>query len=87
MTNGHEDELEKYLHYLDEYDLTYEQKMDWLYTLYGAMSGIVDQAFGLGTTTLAMAANGAQKERTPKERAEQDTLLQELMAEFNIKEE
>jgi hypothetical protein len=47
-------DVEKYRHYLDEYDLTEEQKLEFLVTLKQMISHFVDLGFGRDATSLAL---------------------------------
>lgn len=49
-------ELEKYRHHIDEFDLTEEQKQELLITLWQIMTQFVDLGFGRDATTLALKA-------------------------------
>lgn len=40
-------DIEQYIHYFDEYDMTYEQKVECIYSLWGIAEGFADQAFGI----------------------------------------
>ncbi len=38
-------DVEKYMHYLDEFDMTRGQKVNWVYALYGFVQMFVDAAW------------------------------------------
>ncbi len=40
-------DIDKYMPMLDEFDLTHEQKIELIHTLWGIMTGFKDKAFGL----------------------------------------
>ena len=47
-------ELSTYLHHFQEYDMTDEQKMDYLRSIETIMQGFVDEAFGMETSQLIL---------------------------------
>jgi len=40
-------DIEKYIHYFDKFDMTYEQKVEYIHSLWGIAWAFVDRAFGI----------------------------------------
>jgi hypothetical protein len=40
-------DIEKYMHHFDEYDMTYDEKVEYIHSIWGIMGAFVDLAFGM----------------------------------------
>ena len=40
-------DIEKYIHHLDEFDMTYDEKVEYIHSIWGNMGAFVVRAFGM----------------------------------------
>jgi len=40
-------DIEQYIQYFDKFDMTYEQKVEYIYSLWGIAEAFADRAFGI----------------------------------------
>ena len=63
MTLSAEERVEKYIKYFDEFDLTYEQKVEYIHTLYGMLDQILDVMFETDPVSVVLREREREKTR------------------------
>ena len=63
MTLSAEERVEKYIKYFDEFDLTYEQKVEYIHTLYDMFDQIMDVMFETDPVSVVLREREREKTR------------------------